>query len=76
MKLKSRSLFLLVSMSTLFGLASLQAWAQSSTGSISGQVTDQQSAAIVGAEMRLVDPLTNTARTTTTNESAASALRT
>ena len=37
-------------------------------GSISGQVTDQQSAAIVGAEIKLVDPSTNTARTTTNND--------
>ncbi|HEV1284019.1 MAG TPA: carboxypeptidase-like regulatory domain-containing protein, partial [Bryobacteraceae bacterium] len=43
-------------------------WAQSSTGSVAGQVTDQQKAALVGAEIRLIDPLTNTARTTTSND--------
>jgi len=68
MKLSSRSFFLLAFMSTLFGLACTQAWAQSSTGSVAGQVTDQQSAAVAGAEIKLIDPLTNTARTTVTND--------
>jgi hypothetical protein len=40
------------------------AMAQSSTGTISGQVTDQQNAVIAGAEIRAVDPTTNSTRTT------------
>ncbi len=68
MKRNSRMLSRLVSISILLGLASMQARAQSSTGSVAGQVTDQQSAAIVGAEIKLVDPLTNAVRTTTSND--------
>jgi len=45
------------------------AWPQAtSTSTISGQVTDEQNAAIVGAEVRITDPSTGTERTTTTNE--------
>ena len=68
MKRNSRLLFLFVSMSMLLGLASMDVWAQSSTGSVAGQVTDQQKAALVGAEIKLIDPLTNAARTTTSND--------
>ena len=54
---------------TLLTLSAISGWAQSAaTGSISGQVTDQQSAAIPGAEVRLIDTATNTAQTATTNE--------
>ncbi|HEY2016287.1 MAG TPA: carboxypeptidase-like regulatory domain-containing protein, partial [Bryobacteraceae bacterium] len=49
--------------------SSVFGWAQStSTGTVSGLVTDQQNAAIVGAEVRLVDVQTNTPRSTVTNE--------
>src|SRR5262245_19751476 len=45
------------------------AWAQStSTGRVSGQVTDQQNAAIADAEVVLTDTATNTRQTTQTNE--------
>ncbi len=45
------------------------AWAQSaSTGTISGQVTDRQEAAIAGAEVALLDTSTNTSQTTQSNE--------
>jgi hypothetical protein len=44
-------------------------WAQStSTGTVSGQVTDRQTAVIVGAEVVLRDTSTNTAQKTQTNE--------
>ncbi len=44
-------------------------WSQStSTGTVSGQVTDQQGAAVAGAQVKLMDVSTNTPRTTTSNE--------
>jgi len=49
-------------------LSSTSAWAQSSAGTVSGLVTDPQNAAIAGAEVKMTDPATNAARTTTTNE--------
>jgi hypothetical protein len=50
-------------------LAAIYVWAQSaSTGTVNGQITDQQNAVIVGAEVRLVDLETNTVRSTVTNE--------
>ena len=52
----------------LVAFCALYALAQSATGNISGQVTDQQNAAVVGAEVRLIEPQTNSARSTTTNE--------
>ena len=52
----------------LFCAASL--WAQtSSSGTISGQVTDQRGAAVPDAEVQIVDPTTNIATKTTTNAS-------
>src|SRR3954447_19025097 len=39
-----------------------------STGRVSGQVTDQQNAAMVAAEVILTDTATNTTQTTQTNE--------
>ena len=39
-----------------------------SSGTVSGQVTDPQGAALVGAEIRMTDPLTNIRRTTVSNE--------
>jgi hypothetical protein len=45
------------------------AWAQlTSTGSVSGLVTDQQNAVVAGAEVKMVDTATNAALTTATNE--------
>ena len=49
-------------------LASSPAWAQAtSSASISGLVTDQQQAAIPGAEVRVFDPATSQTQTTKTN---------
>jgi Carboxypeptidase regulatory-like domain len=45
------------------------AWSQSaSSGAVSGQVTDQQNAAIPGAEVKLTDVSTNSALSTLTND--------
>jgi hypothetical protein len=50
-------------------LAAISAWAQStSTGSVSGQVTDPQNAVAPGAEVTLRDVATNAVRTAITNE--------
>src|SRR5450432_1299507 len=61
--------------SILFGLSIVlvtitAAWSQAtSTATLAGLVTDEQSAAIVGAEVRIADPSTGTLLTTTTNDS-------
>src|SRR5437879_1336976 len=56
-------------MGVLFVLMATSASAQSTAaGTVAGQVTDQQGAAIVGAEVRLNDLTTNIARNTVTNE--------
>ena len=63
--------------SVFFGLAlslgillsiSTPALAQSAAGTITGQVTDQQQAAIAGAEVKIVETSTSSTRTTTTND--------
>src|ERR1051326_8070946 len=49
-------------------IATAAAWAQAtSDGTISGLVTDPQNAAIAGADVKIVDPTTNTSRLTSTN---------
>ena len=68
-----RSLFFyglsMMCLGILLCLGAAPAWSQSTaTGTVSGQVTDQQNAAIVGAEVRLIDIATSTARSTLTNE--------
>ena len=56
-------------MGTWLVISAMPAWAQStSTGTVSGQVTDQQNAAVPGAEVVLLDVATNAPRTTSTNE--------
>jgi carboxypeptidase family protein len=42
--------------------------AQSAAGTIAGQITDQQRAAIAGAEVKLVDTTTNSTRATVSND--------
>ena len=50
-------------------LSSTPAWSQAtSTATISGLVTDEQNAAVVGAEVRILDMATGTAHTTITND--------
>ena len=52
----------------LLFLSTTLAWSQAtSTSTVTGQVTDQQSAAILGAEVILIDTSTSTSRTTATN---------
>lgn len=61
--------FGLLCLGVLVSLGTTTAWSQvTSTGSLNGQVTDQQSAAIVGAEVRLVDTSTNSTQVTLTND--------
>ncbi|MBO0798691.1 MAG: carboxypeptidase regulatory-like domain-containing protein, partial [Blastocatellia bacterium] len=56
-------------MTILLGLGSPSIRAQAtSTGTVSGQVTDQQNAAVAGAEVILLDVAKNTSRTGVTNE--------
>jgi hypothetical protein len=53
----------------LMALCASLTWSQAtSTSSISGQVTDQQGAAIPGTEVKLFDPTTSTSMTTSTND--------
>ncbi len=49
-------------------LSATPALAQAATGTITGQVTDQQNAVIAGAEIKVVDPTTNSVRTASSNE--------
>ena len=50
-------------------LASVPAWSQSTaTGTVSGQVTDQQRAAAAGAQVKLTDPSTGSTLTAATND--------
>lgn len=66
--LRGRSLLGVIILVALL-IATTTAWAQtSSSGALSGQVTDQQGAAIVGVEVTIVDPATNITLKTTTNE--------
>jgi hypothetical protein len=66
----SFSFWLLVAcMGPLLSFSTTPAWAQTtSTGTISGQVTDQLNAVVPNAEIRMVDATVNTVLTTTTNE--------
>src|SRR6266567_131674 len=58
-----------ISLAVFLSLSAISAWAQStSTGTVSGQVTDQQNAVVAGAEVRLIDVQTNIARNTVTND--------
>ncbi|SPF38736.1 Cna B domain protein [Candidatus Sulfopaludibacter sp. SbA4] len=58
-----------ISLSFLLCFGAILAGAQStSTGTVSGQVTDQQNAIVAGAEVRLIDVGTNIARSAVTNE--------
>ncbi len=57
-----------LSVAALFLATTISAWAQAtSSASISGLVTDQQAAAIPGAEVRLLDPSTNQTQSGKTN---------
>jgi hypothetical protein len=61
---------LLISITVALTLLMSSAWAQNAaSGTISGQVTDPQGAAIAGAEIKLIDKGTNSVKTYTSNES-------
>ncbi|HZS54699.1 MAG TPA: carboxypeptidase-like regulatory domain-containing protein [Bryobacteraceae bacterium] len=67
MKLPRHAHLALLSVS-LLSLCSLHVNAQSATsGTVEGQVTDQQGAQVAGAEIKLIDPTTNTALSTKSN---------
>src|SRR5512133_3155924 len=58
-----------LSLAFLLGGGPTAAWSQAtSTGTVSGLVSDEQSAAIPGAEIKLVDSATGAAQTTLSNE--------
>lgn len=52
----------------LFVSSSSPVWSQAATGTVSGQITDQQNAAIPGAAVKLTDTATNAALTTQSND--------
>src|SRR5262245_14710901 len=52
----------------LFSLATVFAWAQSSTGAISGRVLDPTGATAASAEVKLLNQSTQNTRTATTGE--------
>src|SRR5215472_15685174 len=52
----------------LLATSSSPAWSQAATGTVSGQITDQQNAAIPGAAVKLTDATTNAALSTQSND--------
>ena len=52
----------------LFATSSSPVWSQAATGTVSGQITDQSSAAIPGAAVKLTDTATNATLSTQSNE--------
>ncbi len=61
--------WLAITVAMLLTLCSVSALAQTaSSGTVQGQVTDQQGAVIPGVEIKLTDPATNLTLTATTNE--------
>src|SRR5580698_6779489 len=69
MKLSSRGLVLLLALALLLTLSGIPAMAQSSSsGTVQGIVVDQQGAAIPGVAVKAVEPSTNLALDTTTND--------
>ncbi len=61
-------LLLAMSLGVLLSVTATPAHAQGSTGTITGQVMDQQNAVIAGAEVKAVDSSTNQTFSNTTNE--------
>jgi len=58
----------LFAIAMLLTLGSASALAQASSGTVSGQVTDQQGAAMPGVDIKLTDPSTNITLQTTSND--------
>ena len=70
MKLSFRGPVLLFTLALLLALSSISAWAQSaSSGTLSGQVVDQQGSVIPGVDISITDPSTNIRLKTSTNDS-------
>lgn len=61
-------IFALAVVATVLALTPTPAYGQAASGTLTGQVTDQQAATIPGAEIRLLDPTTGSARTAVTND--------
>src|SRR3954454_2938464 len=60
---------LVSSLAILLGFGSTAAWSQAtSTATVAGLVTDEQNAAVAGAEVRLLENATGTSQTTLTND--------
>ena len=62
-----KRLGLLALSAAILGTASL--WGQAATGTVTGVITDEQGAVIPGAEIKLVEANTSSARSIRTNES-------
>jgi hypothetical protein len=61
-------LLLALTLGALLSLTATPALAQGATGTITGQVTDQQNAVIAGADVKAVDPSTGSTYSNTSNE--------
>ena len=60
---------LVLSLAVFLGFGTTVAWSQAtSTATVTGLVTDEQGAAVPGAEVRLLETATSAAQTTLTNE--------
>src|SRR5450755_2119681 len=60
---------LVLSLAILLGFGTTAAWSQAtSSATLAGLVTDEQNAAVAGAEVRIVDSATGASQTTLTNE--------
>src|SRR5215475_11707830 len=60
---------LMICAALLTGISTTVKAQTASSGSVAGTVTDQQGAAVAGADVTLTDTSTKSAQTTTTNES-------
>ena len=69
MKQNARLIFMVVVATALISASASTIHAQTSKGTITGIVTDQNEQVIGGAEVELKNPATNQSRTTTTNDS-------
>src|SRR5215471_20220013 len=58
----------LIALALLLGLQVTPAWAQASTGTVTGVVADQQNAVVVGAAVTLTNKDNGTTQKTTTKE--------
>src|SRR5450755_3501327 len=60
---------LVLSLMIFLGFGTTAAWSQAtSTATVTGQVTDEQNAAVAGAEVRLLEMATGSSQTTLSNE--------